>query len=176
MDREPRPLFTQGMNMSPFVVVTSLAALTAAAACGMMYVFSTFVMKGLDRTGPVEAITAMRGINVVANSSPGFLLAYFGASLLALVAGIMAVTRIGEPGSGWILVGAVLGIVAAIITMVFNVPLNNHLETVDPVGLSVADAAREWQAYLSTWTVWNHVRAAASIIAAVLMLVGLRYR
>jgi len=162
--------------MSPFVVLTSLAALAAAAAGGMMYVFSTFVMRGLDRTGPIEAITAMRGINDVANSNPAFLLAYFGATILALVVGVMAVIQIGQPGSGWILVGAVFGVLAAIITMAFNVPLNNHLDSVDPVGLSVADAAREWQAYLSTWTAWNHVRAATSIIAAVLMLVGLRYR
>ena len=164
------------MNTSPLVALTSLAALAAAAASGMMYVFSTFVMRGLDRTGPVEAITAMRGINVVANSNPPFLLAYFGATILALVVGVMALIQLGQPGSGWILAGAVVGILAAIITMVFNVPLNNHLDTVDPVGLSVADAASEWQAYLSTWTAWNHVRAAASIIAAALMLVGLRYR
>jgi len=161
------------MNLSPFAVLTSLAALAAAAASGMMYVFSTFVMRGLDRTGPVEAITAMRGINAVANSNPPFLLAYFGATILAVAVGVMALIRIGQPGSGWILAGAIVGVLAAIITMVFNVPLNNHLDTVD---LSVADAAREWQAYLSTWTAWNHVRAAASIIAGALMLVGLQYR
>lgn len=162
--------------MNPFVVLTSLAAIAAAAAGGMMYVFSTFVMRGLDRTGPVEAITAMRGINVEANTSPGFLLAYFGATILALAAGVMAVLKLGQPGSIWVLVGAVFGIAAAIITMAFNVPLNNHLDTVTPVGLSVSDAAREWQAYFSTWTAWNHVRAAASFIAAVLMLFGLRYQ
>lgn len=164
------------MNMSPFVILTAVAALAAAAASGMMYVFSTFVMRGLDRTGPVEAITAMRGINVVANSAPAFLLAYFGATILALVVGVMATVQIGQPGSVWVLVGAVFGILAGIITMAFNVPLNNHLETVNPVGLSVADATREWQAYLSTWTAWNHVRAATSIIAAALMLFGLRCR
>jgi uncharacterized membrane protein len=130
-------------------------------------------MRGLDRTGPLEAITAMRGINAVANSSPAFLLAYFGATVLALTVGVMAGIQIRQPGSGWILAGAIVGILAAVITTVFNVPLNYHLETVDPAGLSVADAAREWQAYLSTWTAWNHVRAAASIIAAVLMLYGL---
>jgi uncharacterized membrane protein len=164
------------MNMNPLVVLTSLAALAAAAAGGMMYVFSTFVMRGLDRTGPIEAITAMRGINVVANSNPAFLLAYFGATILALVVGFVAMIQIGRPGSGWILAGAVFGALAAIITMAFNVPLNNHLDSVNPAGLSVADAAIQWQAYLSTWTAWNHVRAAASFIAAALMLVGLQYR
>jgi uncharacterized membrane protein len=159
------------MNISPFVVHTSLAARAAAAASGMMYVFSTFVMRGLDRTGPVEAITAMRGINVVANSNPPFLSAYFGATILALVVGVMGVIRLGQPGSAWIVAGAIVSVLAAIVTMAFNVPLNNHLDTVD-----LADAAREWQAYLSSWTAWNHVRAGASIIAAALMLLGLQYR
>jgi uncharacterized membrane protein len=164
------------MNMSPFVALTSLAAIAAAAAAGMMYVFSTFAMRGLDRTGPVEAITAMRGMNVEANSNPAFLLAYFGAAILAVVVGVMAVIQLRQPGSVWVLVGAVFGILAAIITMAFNVPLNNHLDTVNPVGLSAADAAREWQAYFSTWTAWNHVRTATSVIAAALMLIGVSYR
>jgi uncharacterized membrane protein len=164
------------MNTSPFVILTSVAALASAAAGGMMYVFSTFVMRGLDRTGPVAAITAMRGINAEANSNPAFLLAYFGATILAIVVGVMAVVRLNQPGSWWVLLGAIFGILGAIITMAFNVPLNNHLDTVNPDGPSVVDAAREWQAYFSTWTAWNHARTVTSFIGGALMLVGLRYR
>jgi uncharacterized membrane protein len=164
------------MNMSPVVILTTVAAIASAAAAGMMYVFSTFVMRGLDRTGPANAITAMRGINVDANSNAPFLLAYFGAALLAVAVGAVAVIQIRQPGSGWLLAGAIFGVLAAIITIAFNVPLNNHLDTVDPEGLSGADAAREWQAYFSTWTAWNHARTATAIIASALMLTGLRYR
>jgi len=164
------------MNTSPYVILTSLAALASAAAGGMMYVFSTFVMRGLDRTGPVDAITAMRGINAEANASPAFLLGYFSATILALVVGVIAVIRLNHPGSWWVLIGAIFAILGAVITMVFNVPLNNHLDTITPDGLSVADAAREWQAYFSTWTAWNHVRTGTAFIGAALMLVGLRYR
>jgi uncharacterized membrane protein len=164
------------MSTSPFVILTSLAALATATAGGMMYVFSTFVMRGLDRTGPVDAITAMRGINAEANGNPAFLLAYFGATILALVVGVIAVVQLNQPGSWWLLIGAVLGIIGAIITMVFNVPLNNQLDTVNPDGLSTADAAREWQAYFSTWTAWNHVRTVTSFLGAALLLLGLRYR
>lgn len=142
----------------------------------MMYVFSTMVMRGLDRTGPVDAITAMRGINAEANASPAFLLGYFSATILALVVGVIAIVRLNQPGSWWLLIGAILAILGAIITMVFNVPLNNHLDTVDPAGLSVADAAREWRAYFSTWTAWNHARTLTAFIGAAVMLVGLRHR
>ena len=96
--------------------------------------------------------------------------------MLAVGVGVIAVVQIRQPGSGWLLAGAVFGVLGAIITMAFNVPLNNHLDTVDPAGLSVADAAREWQAYLSTWTAWNHVRTVTALIASALMLIGLRYR
>lgn len=141
-----------------------------------MYVFSTFVMRGLDRTGPVEAITAMRGMNVEANSNPAFLLGYFGGAILALVVGVIAAIQLRQPGSWVVLVGAVFAILAAVITMAFNVPLNNHLDAVNPVGLSAADAAREWQAYFSTWTAWNHARTVTSFVGAALLLLGLRYR
>src|SRR4051812_9001587 len=164
------------MNMTPAVALASVAAIASAAAAGMMYVFSTFVMRGLDRTGPVNAITAMRGINTEANANAAFLLAYLGAGLLAAAVGVMSVVQIGRPGSGWLLAGAIFGVLGAVITMAFNVPLNNHLDTVDPAGLSLADAAREWQAYLTTWTAWNHARTVTAVVAPVLMLIGARYR
>lgn len=164
------------MNISPVVILTIVAAITSAAAAGMTNVFSTFAMRGLDRTGPILAITAMRGINAVANTSRAFLVVYFGAAVLAAAVGVTATVQRHQPGSWYELVGGLCGVLAAVITIAFNVPLNNRLDGVDPDGLSVAEAAREWQAYLSTWTAWNHVRTATGFAAAVLMLIGLQYR
>jgi uncharacterized membrane protein len=164
------------MNTSPLVILTTVTAIGSAAVGGLFYAFSTLVMKGLDRTDPVDAITAMRGINAEAQANAPFLLMFLGSAVLAVALGIVAVTRLGQPGSWYLLAGAVFGIGAAFVTMAFNVPLNNHLDGVDPAGLSVDDAAREWQAYLSTWTAWNHVRTATGFVAAVLMLIGLLYR
>ncbi len=176
MDRLAPVGLTQVMNFSPVVLLTSTAVIATAAAGGMMYVFSTFVMRGLDRTGPVQAITAMRGINAEANSSVAFLLPFLGAAILAICVGVVAVIQWGQPGSGWLLAGAVAGVAGMVVTMAFNVPLNVRLDGVSPDGLSVADAAREWQAYLSSWTAWNHVRAATGLVSAVLLLVGLAQR
>ena len=164
------------MNMGPFVILTTVAAIASATAAGMMYVFSTFVMRGLDRTGPVDAITAMRGINAEANSNAPFLLAYLGAAVLAIAVGVVAVVQFGRPGSGWLLAGAIVGVLGAIITIAFNVPLNNHLDTVDPAAVSLADAAAEWRSYITTWTAWNHARTVTAGVASVLLLVGVRYR
>ena len=48
-------------------------------------------------------------------------------------------------------------------TFAFNVPLNDMLATVDPAS---AEGASQWAGYLTTWTNWNHVRAAAALLAA----------
>ncbi|WP_245564527.1 anthrone oxygenase family protein [Nocardia testacea] len=158
------------------MISTSLAALASAGVGGMNYVFSTSVMRGLDSTGPITAITAMRGINADANTNPAFLLGYFSATILALVVGVITVARLNQAGSWWVPAGVIFVLLGAVITMVFNVPLNNHLDTVNPDGLSVADAAREWQAYFSTWTAWNHARTVTGFVGAVLLLAGLQNR
>ena len=126
-----------------------------------MYVFSTFVMRGLDRTGPVQAITAMRGINAEANANAPSCcrISVRRCSRCCRRSGGGRSSATGPAAAGcW--PARCFGIAGAVVTMAFNVPLNNQLDAVDPVGLSAADAAREWQAYLSSWTAWNHVRAA----------------
>lgn len=161
------------MTTSPYLIATTTAAVSTAAVGGMFYAFSTLVMKGLDRTEPAEAIIAMRGMNAEAPANAPFLALFVGSALLALGVGAVTVFRLSQPGSGYVLAGAVLALVAFIVTIAFNIPLNDKLAALDPVGLSAADALREWQAYLGPWTAWNHVRTATALLGSVLILIGL---
>ena len=160
------------MSTSPVVILTSAAALGAAAVGGLFYAFSTFTMRGLSRTDPHDAISAMRGINAEAQANAPFLVMFVGSSVLALAVGVVAVAQWDRPGSAYLLAGAALSVLSFLITVAFNVPLNNRLDAVDPAGLSAADAAREWAAYYRPWTAWNHVRTAAALVGAVLLLMG----
>jgi uncharacterized membrane protein len=176
MDRLDTAALTAGMSVSPLVVLGSVAALACATVGGVFYGFSTFVMRGLNRAAPAEAITAMRGINAEAQANAPFLLLFAGSALLAVGVGVAAVLRWGRPGSAYLLAGAVLGVAGFLVTVAVNVPLNNHLDGLSPEALSVADAAREWRDYLSPWTAWNHVRSASGVAAAACMLTGLLAR
>ncbi len=169
MERPGRWPLTEAMN--PVTTLTATTALASAAAGGLFYGFSTFVMRGLDRTGPVTAITAMRGINAEANANPAFLLFFLGSAVLAMAVGVVALFQLNRPGGWLLLAGAIVGVLPLVVTMLFNVPMNNHLDGVD-----LADAATEWQTYLSTWTAWNHVRTGSGLLAGALLLAGLRYR
>jgi uncharacterized membrane protein len=181
MDRLGSGRLTAGMTTNPFMIVTAAASITSAAVGGLFYAFSAFVMRGLDRTGPVDAITAMRGINAEAEKNGPLLVLLIGSALLAIATGIFAVVQWRQSGSAFVLAGAVCAVTALVVTVAFNVPLNNHLAAVDVTRSSLStgspsDALREWQSYLSTWTAWNHVRTVAPLIGSVLLLVGLRGR
>jgi uncharacterized membrane protein len=144
---------------NPVLVLTVATAVGSAAVGGLFYAFSTFVMRGLDRTDPAEAATAMRGINADAEANAPFLLLFLGIGVLAVALGVIAVIQ-RDP---YLLVGAVFAVLPTVITIAFNVPLNNRLE-----------GGLDWQSYLGPWTAWNHVRAVSALLgAALLVTVGM---
>ena len=58
-----------------------------------------------------------------------------------------------------------------VVTMVFNVPLNNALAAVDPAG---AEGATLWTRYLSESVPWNHVRTLAGVAALASFIFAMR--
>jgi uncharacterized membrane protein len=68
------------------------------------------------------------------------------------------------------LAGSIVYLVGIIgVTMVFNVPMNDALAAAQPES---AEAATFWQQYLSTWTMWNHVRTIAGTGALALFILA----
>ena len=57
-----------------------------------------------------------------------------------------------------------------IVTIFGNVPLNDQLAAVSATD---PDAVKLWMRYLDRWTMWNHVRTVAAMVAALLYTVGL---
>jgi uncharacterized membrane protein len=142
-------------------------ALLATVGCGLnggfFFAFSVVVMRALGKRPAPEAIAAMQEINVVVLNR-WFFGAFFGTAVLCLAAIVVAAIRWGDHAAPWLLGGGLMYLAGTIwVTMQFNVPRNEALKRVSP---SDADGARLWNDYLVTWTAWNHVRAAAAVLAA----------
>jgi len=147
-----------------------VSALGCGLNAGVLFAFSSFVMPGLARLSPPSGIAAMQSIDVTAVTPP-FMTAFCGTALLCLVLGVRTLMRLGSPGSAYLLAGCVLYVVGTfIVTMAFNVPLNDALDKVDPAS---ADGARFWSGYLKSWTMWNHVRTLAAFAASACLTVGM---
>lgn len=146
-----------------------IAAIGAFVIGGVFYGFSTFIMQALARVPVPEGIRAMQAINVTV-MTPLFLGVFTATALLLLGLGIVAVLNPGQPGAIHVIAGAALYVLGCFaVTMVCNVPLNNAIAAADPVS---TDGAAVWARYLRDWVFWNHVRTAASLAGAVVLVLG----
>jgi uncharacterized membrane protein len=148
--------------------------LGAALACGLMaglfFAFSNFVMNALGRIPPSAGIAAMQSINVTV-LNPLFLLVFLGAAVSSLVLACFALLRWQHPASAWLLAGAVLYLVGGfIVTAAGNVPLNDALARVDALN---PESVSFWREYVTRWSVWNHARTVACLLACAAFSVGL---
>lgn len=156
----------------PLIFVLTLAvALGSALMAGTFFAFSTFVMRALGRLPPAQGIAAMQSINV-AVINPWFLGAFLGTAAGCVVLGALSLIGWGAPGAAWRLAGSLLYLVGTIVvTISFNVPLNDRLATADA---GSAAGAELWARYQARWTSWNHVRTAAPLAALACVILALR--
>jgi uncharacterized membrane protein len=137
--------------------MTLAVAIACALNAGVFFTFSSFVMPAVRALPPAQGIAAMQSINVKA-ITPVFMTALFGTALACIV--VAAV----EPGAST-LAGAALYLVGTIgVTMAYNVPRNNALAVAGPYDHDL------WRRYLREWTAANHVRTAAALAAAAVLV------
>ena len=154
----------------PIAVVGTTALLGSALVGGVFFAFSSFVMKALAGVPSAAGIGVMQSINVVV-LNPSFLGAFIGTAVVSLGAGGLALAGWGRSFAPFFLGGALFYLVGTfLVTGLGNVPLNDQLAAV-----SAADPAAPevWEHYLGRWTMWNHVRTAAAMVAALLYSLGL---
>jgi len=150
--------------------LTLLAALGCGMMAGVFFAFSAFVMKALGRLPAEQGVAAMQAINVAA-VTPAFMAALFGTAVVCGALAVSALFAWDGRFAPYLLVGSVLYLVGTILlTIAYHVPRNEALARVEP---HCADAESHWTRYLSGWTAWNHVRAAASLVAAAMLTVAL---
>ncbi len=150
------------------IALKLLAALGCGLMAGVFFAFSTFVMNALARLPPAQGIAAMQSINITA-INPLFMVALFGTAAACLFLAVSVLLKWHQPGAAYLLLGSLLYLVGTVlVTIVFNVPLNDGLAKVKP---DSPDSATVWVSYLTSWTFWNHIRTAASLAAAALFTV-----
>lgn len=143
--------------------------LLMALVAGVFLAFSDFVMRSLGAARPSAGIEAMQQINRKVYGSV-FLIWLLG--LVPVSAGLMlyAWLAIDGPAQAWFLVGGALYVVGTfLVTVLGNVPMNRRLDAMPPDG---AATRTYWATYATIWTLWNHLRTAAAVLAAAAFLIG----
>ena len=144
------------MTRNSTVVGTVLGAATVAMGLitGAFYIFACGVMPGLARSDDRVYVEVMRDIND-AFENPVFFLSFMGALVLTAVS---AWQVRGAPYRGWVWAAAAAYGLAFVVTVAFNIPLNDSLK-----GPGDPTALREH--FEDPWLAWNVVRTVLSTVA-----------
>ena len=158
------------------LIVTALLWI-AAIGCGVMagvyFTFSAVIMPALERIGPAPGTLTMNSVNVTILGSL-FMPLFYATTLASLALAVISLAHWRDPAAITLAAAGILYVLGMFgVTVVFNVPLNNALMAVEPGSSTTAGV---WAHYLKDWTVWNHVRTCASLVAAILFVVALRTR
>jgi len=146
------------------------SALGCGVMAGVYFAFSTFIMTSLGRLDQVAGIAAMNAINVDIVRSL-FMPLFLGTTVAGAALVVMGALRLSEPGAvSMIAAGSLYVLGMFVVTMAFNVPMNDALAAVQP---SAPEAGAVWASYLKDWVFWNHVRTIASVVASALFIAAL---
>lgn len=149
---------------------TFISILGTGLIAGVFFAFSSFVMGALGRLPAANGIAAMQSINVIV-LNPLFLGVFMGTAVLCLALALSAIMHWSEPGAAYLLAGSVFYVMGTfVVTIALNVPLNDELASVNPQS---GDAIGVWTRYLTDWTMWNHVRTGAALIASASLIKAL---
>nr|WSY54522.1 DUF1772 domain-containing protein [Streptomyces sp. NBC_00886] len=134
--------------------VLGAATVAMGLIAGVFYIFACALMPALARSDDRVFVEVMRNINDVIQN-PVFFLSFVGALLLATVS---AWQVRGRPYRMWVWAGLAAYALAFVVTVAFNIPLNNDLA-------NTADVAVARDHFESVWVGWNVVRAVLSTVA-----------
>ncbi len=118
--------------------------MSAGLLAGLYFAFAVAVMPALHGLDDAAFVNTMKRINV-SIVNPLFLLVFFAAPVLAVVAAVL----VRSPA---FYAAATLGMITLLLTMVVNVPLNNKLAT----GASRGD-------FENLWVLFNALRTLTCI-------------
>ena len=152
-----------------FLVVSQVSVISCGLVAGVFLTFSDLVMKSLAAPRPAGGIECMQVINRKVFKTV-FMVLLLGMSALAPLLVGYAYFYVSGPASSWVIAGGAIYLVGVLlVTLIFNVPMNQRLDALD---FSGSEVASYWKTYVPNWSFWNHVRTISSGASAICYLVA----
>lgn len=154
---------TNGMQLIPGTVLAA-AILTMGLMAGVFGIWAHTIMPGLRQTDDRTFVAAFQSIDK-AIINPWFMATFFGALVLTGLAAALHLTGDKRTMLPWIGAAFILYLIAVIITLAVNVPLNDALKAAGPPG-RIGDLAAVRQHFSEAkWSAWNLVRTLTTTAA-----------
>jgi uncharacterized membrane protein len=144
--------------------VLAAAVLTMGLVAGVFGLYTHTIMPGLRHTDDRTFVGAFQSMDR-AIINPWFMAAFFGALILTGLAAALHLSGDKRNVLPWIGTAFVLYLIAVVITMAVNVPLNDAIKAAgDPAHIGDLAAVRRHFSE-AKWSAWNLVRTVTSTAA-----------
>lgn len=159
--------------MELFEVVLILATLLCGLVAGFLFGFAVVAMPGLGTLDDRGFLSSFRAMDrIIQNGQAVFMVVWVG-SIAAVIASLVVGWSQLDGTARLLLGGAVVIYLAGVQmpTAVFNVPLNNEIQAIDPQSMTERGLAAAREAFEQRWNRWNAIRTVMAVTTTVILLV-----
>jgi uncharacterized membrane protein len=140
---------------------------------GILFAFAVVVMPGIGNLGDREFILTFQVIDrIIQNNQPVFILVWVGSAVVLLATIALCFGQL--EGSGLLLlifatITYLFGV--QLPTVIFNIPLNNKLQTLDVDTLDEAVLRSAREDFEPRWNRWNLIRTVLSSLVSGMLII-----
>ena len=159
------------MELIQFAVL--LSALLCSLVAGLVFTFAIVVMPGIKNLGDLSFLKSFKAMDrVIQNNQPVFMLVWLGSAVVLLVSTVLGIWQLEGLDRILLVVACAIYLFGVHLpTVAINIPLNNHLQSLDLDTMTESALLETTARFESRWLRWNAIRTVLAILTTALLLV-----
>ena len=159
------------MELIQFAVL--LSALLCSLVAGLVFTFAIVVMPGIKSLGGIVFLKSFKAMDrVIQNNQPIFMLVWVGSAVVLLVSTVLGIWQLEGHDRMLLVVACAIYLLGVHLpTVTINIPLNNHLQSLDLDTMTESALLETTAKFESSWLRWNAIRTVLAILTTALLLI-----
>jgi len=156
-----------------FPVILVVAALLCSLIAGILFAFAVVTMPGIKQLKDGEFLRVFQVIDgVIQNNQFIFMLVWIGSIFMLVIATALGSNSLDGFGKILIYTALIFFIMGVQLPTIFiNVPLNNHIQTLDVEALTDSAKKVARRNFEPRWVMWNRIRTVFAVKVTVILLI-----
>lgn len=159
--------------MELFQTALILSILLCTLVAGFLFAFAVVVMPGIRNLADREFIHTFQVIDrVIQKNQPIFIFVWAGSAVVLIVTLVLGIGQLDGVTLFLLILSTLIYILGVQLpTVIFNVPLNNRLQTIDVERGTETELKNARRDFEPRWNRWNLIRTVLSSLVSILLII-----
>lgn len=159
------------IQLLEFILLVS--TLLCSLVAGLVFTFAIIVMPGIRGLGDHDFLQSFKAMDsVIQNNQPIFIFVWLGSAVTILISAVLGIWQLQGLDRLLMLAACVIYLLGVQLpTIAVNVPLNNHLQSLNLTAMSEESLLEAREKFEPRWLRWNFIRTVVAIVTTGLLLV-----